>query len=43
MFHTLITYNILPLNKLIVNKIVLMMYKCATNLFPPAINDLYTE
>ena len=35
--------NILPLNKLVVNRIGLMMYKYANNLFPPAINDLYTE
>ena len=33
--------NILPLNKLVVNRIGLMMYKYANNLFPPAINDIY--
>ena len=35
--------NILPLNKLGVNRIGLMMYKHANNLLPPAINDLYIE
>ena len=35
--------NILPLNKLVVNRIGLMMYKHANNLLPPAINDLYIE
>ena len=36
-------YNILPLNKLVVNRIGLMMYKHANNALPPAINDLYIE
>ena len=35
--------NILPLNKLVVNRIGLMMYKHANNLLPPTINDLYIE
>ena len=35
--------NILPLNKLVVNRIGLMMYKHDNNLMPPAINDLYIE
>ena len=35
--------NILLLNKLVVNRIGLMMYKHANNLLPPAINDLYIE
>ena len=35
--------NILPLNKLVVNRIGLMTYKHANNLLPPVINDLYIE
>ena len=35
--------NILPLIKLVVNRIWLMMYNHANNLLPPAINDLYIE
>ena len=35
--------NILPLNKLVVNRIGLMMYKHANNLLSPAINDLCIE
>ena len=35
--------NILPLNKLVVNRIGLMMYKHANNLLPLEINDLYIE
>ena len=34
--------NILPLNKLVVNRIGIMMYKYANNLLPPVINDMYT-
>ena len=34
--------NILPLNKLIVNRIGIMMYKYANNLLPLAIKDLFT-
>ena len=33
--------NILPLNKLGVNKIVIRMYKYANNVLPLAINDLF--
>ena len=33
---------ILPLNKLVVNRIWIMMYKYANNLLPLAINDLFT-
>ena len=35
--------NILPLNKVVVNRIGLMMYKHANKILPPAINDLYIE
>ena len=34
---------ILPLNKLVVNRIWLMMYNNANNVLLPAINDMYTE
>ena len=34
--------NILPLNKLVINRIGIMMYKYANNLLPPVINDMYT-
>ena len=34
--------NILPLNKLVINRIEIMMYKYANNLLPPVINDMYT-
>ena len=34
--------NILPLNKLYINRIGIMMYKYANNLLPPVINDRYT-
>ena len=33
--------EILPLNKLVYNRIGIMMYKYSNNLLPPAINDLY--
>ena len=35
--------NILPLNKLVINRIGIMMYKYANNLLPPAINYMYTS
>ena len=34
--------HILPLNKLVVNRIGIMMYKYANNVLPLAINDLFT-
>ena len=34
--------HILPLNKLVVNRIGIMMYKYANNLLPLAINDRFT-
>ena len=34
--------NILPLNKLVINRIGIMMYKYANNLLPPVINYMYT-
>ena len=34
--------NILPLNKLVINRIGIRMYKYANNLLPPVINDMYT-
>ena len=34
--------HILPLNKLVVNRLGIMMYKFANNLLPLAINDLFT-
>ena len=34
--------NILPLNKLVINRIGIMMYKYVNNLLPPVINDMYT-
>ena len=33
--------EILPLNKLVYNRIGIMIYKYSNNLLPPAINDLY--
>ena len=35
--------EILPLNKLVYNRIGIMMYKYFNNLLPPAINDLYVS
>ena len=35
--------EILPLNKLVYNRIGIMMYKYSNNLLPPAINDLYVS
>ena len=35
--------EILPLNKLVYNRIGIMMYKYSNNLQPPAINDLYVS
>ena len=35
--------QILPLNKLVYNRIGIMMYKYSNNLLPPAINDLYVS
>ena len=34
--------NILPLDKLVVDRIGIMMYKYANDLLPPALNCLYT-
>ena len=35
--------NILPLDKLVVDRIGVMMYKCANDLLPPALNYWYTS
>ena len=35
--------NILPLDKLVVDRIGVMMYKYANDLLPPALNYLYTS
>ena len=35
--------EILPLNKLVYNRIGIMMYKYFNNILPPAINDLYVS
>ena len=35
--------EILPLNKLVYNRIGIMMYTYSNNLLPPAINDLYVS
>ena len=35
--------EILPLNKLVYNRIGIMMYKYSNNLLPPEINDLYAS
>ena len=35
--------KILPLDKLVVDRIGVMMYKYANNLLPPALNYLYTS
>ena len=40
---TLKNLEILPLNKLVYNRIRSMMYKYYNNLLPPAINDLYAS
>ena len=34
--------NILPLNKLVINRIEIIIYNHANNLLPPIINDMYT-
>ena len=35
--------NILPLDKLVVDRIYVMMYKYANDSFPPALNYVYTS
>ena len=43
--HSIYTFkqlNTLPLNKLVIKRLGIMIYKYANNLLPPVINDMYT-